>query len=100
MTDHHCTMVSRGQKGPELGPEMKRYASRDAKHLSMKCNKMKTNLPLRDDKALRALSSLRGKLVGGKFPRWAKIGCENATVGKNGLIGISGTSPMKRFSMA
>ena len=33
---------------------------------------------LRDDSALRALSSLRGL-------RGAKIGCENATVGKYGL---------------
>ena len=56
--------------------------------------------PLRVDSALRALSSLRG--LGGHprgphyaerrqslgqqmLEQWAKIGCENATVGKNGL---------------
>ena len=37
--------------------------------------------PLRDDSALRALSSHGQQML----DRWAKIGCENATVGKNGL---------------
>ena len=27
MMDHHCTMVSRGQRGPQLGPKIPRYAS-------------------------------------------------------------------------
>ena len=38
--------------------------------------------PLRDDSALRALSSLRGQQM---LERWANIGFENSTVGKNGL---------------
>ena len=56
--------------------------------------------PLRDDSALRTLSSLRGLRGAPKGPhyaerrqslgqqmleRWLKIGCKNATVGKNGL---------------
>jgi len=50
--------------------------------------------PLRDDSALRALSCsksvsqqmLRCQSLGQQMlEQWAKIGCENATVGKNGL---------------
>ena len=59
--------------------------------------------PLRDDGALRALSSLRRLRGAPAVPplcretqslgqqmleRWAKIGCENATVGKNGLMTV------------
>ena len=43
--------------------------------------------PLRDDSALRALSSLTS-LGQQMLERWAKIGCENATVGKIGLSSI------------
>ena len=53
--------------------------------------------PLRDDSALRTLSSLRGLSWHPRPPHYAErrqslgqqmleLGCKNATVGKNGLI--------------
>ena len=55
--------------------------------------------PLRDDSGLRALSSLRGLRGAPEVPplcretqslgqQMLELGCENATVGTNGIIGV------------